>query len=80
MQQAAGIDAGRALGQEPAYVIPADDNHEFGDHGLTKRELIAAMAMQGLLARGAMVSDRVASLAVTQSDALLAELAKDGAK
>ena len=61
--------------------------------GLTKRELIAAMAMQGMLsdrstmtaygdaARGKCIEPEVAAAAgaVAMADALLAELAKDGA-
>jgi len=45
--------------------------------GLTKRELFAAMAMQGLMGLPIEMShEMVASSAVTQADALLAELAK----
>lgn len=60
-------------GQERAY--PADHAR-----GLTKRELFAAMAMQGILADG--FSDElnsaknIARRAVNYADALLAELAK----
>jgi hypothetical protein len=43
--------------------------------GLTKRELIAAMAMQGLLANPEMVSDinrsRVAQMAIDEADQLI---------
>ena len=69
-------------GNEPAY--------PWGEHGtvlggLTKRELFAAMAMQGLAAvplqgespSGAVKSD--VERAVKYADALIAELAKDGA-
>lgn len=59
----------------------ADDSafplHEGAFPGLTKRELFAAMAMQGLAAdpepRGGM---EAASVAVEWADALIAELAK----
>lgn len=47
--------------------------------GLTKRELFAAMAMQGLLADGEAMDVTIAQVAlaaVQLSDALLAELAK----
>lgn len=63
---------------EPAYPEYFDN----GGRGLTKRELIAAMAMQGLCAN----SDeqlakadgaRIAEWAVTQADALLAQLSKE---
>lgn len=50
--------------------------------GLTKRELFAAMAMQGLMSHPdlcGLSSDRRAAYAVECADDLLAELAKDGA-
>lgn len=67
-------------GTEPAY--------PWGEHGtvlggLTKRELIAAMAMQGILANGKYEPPRrdrlkgMAIDAVAAADALLAELAKE---
>ncbi|MBW4475116.1 MAG: hypothetical protein KME45_32765 [Stenomitos rutilans HA7619-LM2] len=52
--------------------------------GLTKRELFAAMAMQGLLAsmgldcRGDDAENQIAHIAVKQADALIAALAKQG--
>lgn len=69
-------------GNEPAY--------PWGEHGtalggLTKRELFAAMAMQGILANQKYDPPRRAKLggmaldAVAAADALIAELAKDGA-
>lgn len=69
-------------GNEPSY--------PWGEHGaalcgLTKRELFAAMAMQGLAAvplHGGSPSDAVksdAERAVKYADALIVELAKDGA-
>ena len=45
--------------------------------GLTKRELIAAMAMQGFAANPQ--GNDIAKLAVRWADALLTELAKGGA-
>lgn len=56
-----------------------DDPTSFGPSGLTKRELFAAMAMQGMVAeRTAPWSDEtVAQGAVILADALLAELAKE---
>lgn len=52
-------------------------------NGLTKRELFAAMAMQGSMADGTYITDsraewqvRLARDAVIAADALLAELAK----
>lgn len=49
----------------------------YGSTGLTKRELIAAMAMQGLLASGRSFVADVSNYAVANADALLAELAKE---
>ena len=72
----------------PAYPVQLTDSHGNPAKlcpGLTKRELIAAMAMQGIRAnagwidRAAFDSAAVASQAVHDADALLAELAKDGA-
>jgi hypothetical protein len=54
-------------------------NYSGWEIGLTKRELFAAMAMQGLLATGEYwddYADRTAAWAVKNADALLAELAK----
>lgn len=48
-------------------------------YGLGKRELLAAMAMQGMLANpegGDRHQDLIADYAVSYADALLAELAK----
>jgi hypothetical protein len=51
------------------------------EEGLTKREYIAAIAMQGMLANSALVNNTtpdtyVAKWALSQADALIAELAK----
>lgn len=43
-------------------------------NGLTKRELFAAMAMQGMLASGRPVSDETLSDATTAADALIEAL------
>ncbi len=58
-----------------------DDNYSLHcEGGLTKRELFAAMAMQGLCARPATHRPvDIAPLSIAMADALLAELAKDGA-
>ena len=58
----------------PAFPIPGP----LFATGLTKRELFAAMAMQGILAgRERWISfEKLAHMAVTCADALLAELAK----
>ena len=47
--------------------------------GLTKRELIAAMAMQGLLTNAGIVDcyDKIAGLAVNHADALIERLNAD---
>ncbi len=78
---------------EPAFPCNAQGNEskiypqEYS--GLTKRELFAAMAMQGILARGPIKVDGyssegrqtesqfVAMVAVSRADALIAELAKE---
>ena len=57
----------------PSYFFPEQYNPEFG---LTKRELIAAMAMQGLLTCFA-DNHKVAEMAVKQADALIERLAAD---
>lgn len=54
-------------------------NYSGWEIGLTKRELFAAMAMQGLLAFPGMVPfETVTQMSVEHADALLAELAKKG--
>ncbi len=75
----------KELGQQPAHpdrrlIQDRDDSYSLeSEGGLTKRELFAAMAMQGL-----MESDvdglwpAFAQSAVRAADALLAELAKAG--
>lgn len=83
MQQVA-VDAGRALGNQPAHPFAEhnDDGSHYYDHaGLTKRELIAAMAMQGFASDPNCTGNvqSVAECAVKWADCLLAELAKDGA-
>ena len=70
---------------EPAF--PTDNERQVGENtwhyaGLTKRELLAAMAMQGLLANLADIRregfrDReIEEFAVMKADALIAELEK----
>ena len=80
-------------GNEPAYPVEvaAGDNgwreHQTGPStfmtaGLTKRELFAAMAMQGHCANQEMsglIARSIATMSVEQADALLAELAKEAA-
>ena len=58
-----------------------DDTYWLTHQGLTKRELFAAMAMQGMLSQNSTSNfmHLRAKLAVEAADALLAELAKDGA-
>ena len=65
--------------KQPA--MPYCVQHGFADYkkGLTKREIFAMAAMQGLLASdvcGNMAEHRCAELAVSQADAILAELEK----
>jgi hypothetical protein len=52
----------------------------YPEKGLTKRELFAAMAMQGLIARGSSYSLQDAGVAVRYADALLAALENVNAK
>lgn len=67
----------------PIHQLVQDRYDNYSLHcegGLTKRELFAAMAMQGLLASGTVSFAHMrAAAAVELADALLAELAKDGA-
>jgi hypothetical protein len=52
-------------------------NHSWWEIGLTKRELFAAMAMQGMAAIDAeWIPEYVAGTALRMADALLSELAK----
>ncbi len=62
----------------PSYFLPDQYNPEFG---LTKREKIAAMAMQGLLAnpgfREDVVHGRIAKMAIDEADNLIYHLNAD---
>lgn len=78
------------LGSEPAFACSKTE-YDFGQTGLSKRELFAAMAMQGLLANleyqvralekpessTRNIAEFVAFGATDYADALLAELAKE---
>ena len=68
-------------GGECAYPIFYNDEHRFiFQNGLTKRELFAAMAMQGILARpGMVIEDRiyVSQFSVAAADSLIAALEKE---
>ncbi|MCL6710483.1 hypothetical protein M8R20_46175 [Pseudomonas sp. R2.Fl] len=71
----------KILGDQYANPTPADGVFDSDSAGLTKRELFAAIAMQGLLSgeyREATEAQAaiVARYAVQHADALLAELAK----
>ena len=68
---------------DPAFPIPhfarPDGHVDYGFSGLTKRELFAAIAMQGILANpdcNAKTYEAYAVDGVRYADALLAELAK----
>ena len=63
-------------GEQPARPNRADVPYLY--HGLTKRELFAAMAMHGLVA--SVIPKPCAMQAVAYADAPLAELAKKGEK
>jgi hypothetical protein len=60
----------------PSYFFPEQYNPEFG---LTKRELIAAMAMQGLLSCPSYIQtvEVLASTSIKAADALIERLAAD---
>lgn len=63
-----------------------DGIHRLSEHGLTKREYFAAMALQGLLSNSyndgatqplsTASHDQIAQMAVSSADALIAELNK----
>ena len=63
----------------PSYFLPEQYNPEFG---LTKRELIAAMAMQGLLACPNYIQtvEVLASTSIRAADALIERLNADPAE
>jgi hypothetical protein len=62
---------------KPAYPFdPA--TMKAGVHtGLSRRELFAAMAMQGILSRTSMERGTLSQIAVSAADALIAELDKE---
>ena len=62
------------MGDEPAYPW-GEHGHRYG--GLTKRELFAAMAMQGMVGRTDLLNHERAAYAVDAADWLLVELAKE---
>lgn len=66
------------LGNDMAYPVLDRDQTPNGTYqlGLTKRELFAAMAMQGMLACDRRADLELAEKAVIYADALLKELAK----
>lgn len=67
------------LMNEAAYPSPAGD-HRAEQLGLSKRELFAAMAMQGILSRSntnwARMEVQLAEQSVRHADALIKELSK----
>lgn len=58
----------------PVY-FPGDMTAPEAHYGLTKREWLAGMAMEGLLARGCQVDDTLAKESRLAAELLLAELA-----
>jgi hypothetical protein len=68
----------KELGEMSAYARHPGSQYD----GLTKRELFAAMAMQGLLSNHNVDLERddIAAHAVMRADDLLAELAKEGSR
>lgn len=78
---------GKQNGAMPAHPVPNSANVN-GQVGMTKRELLAAMAMQGFLSHGVnsmllqanthhSLTWSVARASIAYADALLAELAKE---
>jgi hypothetical protein len=67
--------------RRPVYPVSGDlgDAIEDDREGLSKRELFAAMAMQGILVNNTGDSG-IAEVAVEQADALLKQLEKGGGK
>lgn len=77
----------RHLGNQPAFPVVINDNHEEHWPGLTKREEFAKAAMQGIKSNpelcricsdvpGKTQAQAIANMAVQDADALLAELAR----
>lgn len=71
-----------SIGNEPAYPVSEEIErghltNGYGSTGLTKRELFAAMAMQGMIASGRYGETVVSPVSVAYADALLAELSKE---
>ena len=68
------------IADKPAYPVPNDANLN-EQEGMTYREWLAGMAMQGFLANGRFadipdIPKRVALWSVSHADALIAELEK----
>jgi hypothetical protein len=63
---------------DPAFPLPSEVTSSSWASGLSKRELLAAMAMQGIIAQmpKAERAQEVARQAVVCADALLLELSK----
>ena len=57
------------------YAFPMDSYKHIG---LTKRELFAALAMQGAIACGEIGADMIAQNAIARADALIKALAANG--
>jgi len=63
-------------GNLSAYPLNADQTYSPSCDGLTKRELFAALAMQGLIICPGISSEAIARTSVREADLLLKELAK----
>jgi hypothetical protein len=61
---------------KPAYVVYDTPNVDPNNMGMTKRELFAAMALQGMLANGTLKLslDRTCELSIFYADELLKQL------
>ena len=58
----------------PESAFPLADHGEVLADGLNKRELFAAMAMQGLISQGKQSPKQIAEVSVCYADALIARL------
>ena len=68
-------DTGQAFPQQ-TWVNPANGEYDWGSPGLTKRELFAAMVLQGFLSRPIPYLDggQIVEASVSYADTLIAEL------
>jgi len=66
-------------GDKPSQPLQAQDPNgdlRAPEHGLTKREYFAALAMQAMISRDVVIPSKIAKDAINFADRLLAELEK----